>query len=178
MRFDELNKLNQALIEEAESLTQEELEDSILDLLILSYVYGNYDANEDLSTSIDVDTQKMLDSITKKIAGEDYTQRVQKSLKSSEKPLKESLKVILDTEGTRNYNQAKLDVGFSVPNVLKQWETLEDDRVRETHAYLQGVKVHVYDKFYTFDGDSALAPGDFEDARNNCGCRCYLVLSR
>jgi hypothetical protein len=53
-----------------------------------------------------------------------------------------------------------------------------DDRVRETHDYLEGVRVGIDDLFYTFDGDAAYAPGGFGDPSNNVNCRCYLTLVR
>jgi hypothetical protein len=53
-----------------------------------------------------------------------------------------------------------------------------DNRVRDTHFYLEGMTVDINDKFYTYDGDSAYRPGGFEKAENNCGCRCLLMYSR
>ena len=60
---------------------------------------------------------------------------------------------------------------------MKQWQTMRDGRVRDTHSYLQSAMVNLDDKFYTFDGDSALYPGGFELPENNVNCRCWIVLA-
>ena len=58
--------------------------------------------------------------------------------------------------------------------VEKVWATMEDERVRTTHEFLDGVGVPLDTLFFTIDGDSARYPGDFTKAENNCGCRCWL----
>ena len=60
--------------------------------------------------------------------------------------------------------------------VEKVWATMEDERVRETHNFLDGVSVPLGTLFVAIDGDSARYPGDFTKAENNCGCRCWLVF--
>jgi hypothetical protein len=51
---------------------------------------------------------------------------------------------------------------------------MDDDRVRDTHMFLEGVEVPMGERFYTFDGDSAMIPGDFALPENNINCRCTL----
>lgn len=58
--------------------------------------------------------------------------------------------------------------------VEKVWATMEDERVRTTHEFLDGVGVPLDTLFFTIDNDSARYPGDFTKAENNCGCRCWL----
>ena len=58
--------------------------------------------------------------------------------------------------------------------VEKVWATMEDERVRETHNFLDGVSVPLGTLFVAIDGDSARYPGDFTKAENNCSCRCWL----
>lgn len=57
----------------------------------------------------------------------------------------------------------------------KQWHTMLDESVRDTHAYIEGDVVLLGDYFYTWDGDRALHPGDFIKPENNIGCRCRLL---
>ena len=52
-----------------------------------------------------------------------------------------------------------------------------DDKVRDTHSYLQSKKVPIGEEFFTYDGDSALYPGGFKSAENNVNCRCFLTYS-
>ena len=61
--------------------------------------------------------------------------------------------------------------------LYKIWGTMLDEKVRDTHAYLEGMKVPLDAEFYTYDGDHAQAPGGFTDANNNCNCRCALDIS-
>lgn len=59
--------------------------------------------------------------------------------------------------------------------VEKVWATMEDERVRETHNFLDGVSVPLGTLFVAIDGDSARYPGDFTKAENNTNCRCTLT---
>lgn len=56
----------------------------------------------------------------------------------------------------------------------KVWQTMRDDRVRDTHQYIEGVEVPIDAWFYTYDSDMARFPGDFELPENNCNCRCEI----
>ena len=85
---------------------------------------------------------------------------------------------IIDTEAHRDYNTAIYDAGkeSGIQGLKKRWMTMMDGKVRDTHSYLQGMAVGLDDRFYTFDGDSALAPGGFELPENNVNCRCWITL--
>lgn len=58
--------------------------------------------------------------------------------------------------------------------VEKVWATMEDERVRTTHEFLDGVGVPLDTLFFTIDNDSARYPGDFTKAENNTNCRCVI----
>jgi hypothetical protein len=88
----------------------------------------------------------------------------------------------MSAEYHRMYNLGAIDTAEEVQqingiNILKEWHTVGDDKVRETHKYLEGYKIPLDERFYTFDGDSALYPGGFEEAQNNVGCRCILIYT-
>ena len=89
---------------------------------------------------------------------------------------------LAETEAHRVLNEAILDSALDYAekhpdkNVTKTWATRLDDRVRETHDYLEGVTVPVDARFYTFDGDSAMAPGGFSKPQNSINCRCVLRI--
>lgn len=91
---------------------------------------------------------------------------------------------LAETEAHRVLNEAILDSALDYAekhpnkNVTKTWATMLDDRVRETHDYLEGVTVPVDARFYTFDGDSAMAPGGFSKPQNSINCRCILRISK
>ena len=62
--------------------------------------------------------------------------------------------------------------------VTKTWVTMKDDRVRETHDYLEGTTVHYDCEFFTYDGDHSQYPGGFSKPENNVNCRCILLYKK
>lgn len=84
---------------------------------------------------------------------------------------------IAETESHRIANKAALDTAKYAGATKKTWATMLDDRVRESHDYLEGMTVDIDEDFFTFDGDHAPAPGLFETAENNVNCRCELLFS-
>jgi len=84
---------------------------------------------------------------------------------------------IAETEMTRIGNESALGAAVKAGATSKTWLTQLDDRVRDTHTYLESVTVPIDARFYTYDGDSAQAPGLFSKAENNVGCRCELSFS-
>lgn len=91
---------------------------------------------------------------------------------------KEAFHRMIEAEANRCFNEGVIQASKGTKGVMKTWETMGDERVRETHDYLEGMKIPVEEEFITIGGDSALAPGGFQDPENNCGCRCYLTLTK
>lgn len=177
MIFDELNKLTQERINGVNLKDKREVEDTIYDLLVMAYAFGEDYADEILGIEKNTDYEKMGDSILKKTKGENYKDRVEKWLKTENTDLKNDFQRIVETEATRVYNEAILDTAkASGMNVKKRWKTMEDESVRDTHFYLDNVTIGLEEEFLTFDGDSALTPGGFTLAQNNCNCRCVIEL--
>lgn len=174
--IDELNNLKSylSLAMERGDITANEVEDEVLDILIIGWANGLDYASGVLGNSyLDYgDLQKALD---KKIDDKTYKDRVREHFENLDI---DGIIRVADTESHRLYNEAVFESARkSGKNVYKTWETMEDDKVRETHDYLEGVSVPLDERFYTFDGDSALYPGDFNTAENNCNCRCGITLS-
>lgn len=86
---------------------------------------------------------------------------------------KEKLERMIACEANRCFNSGVLEAGKG-ENVTKTWETMEDEKVRDSHWFLQGKTIPFEEEFVTFDGDSALAPGMFQEADNNVNCRCWV----
>lgn len=177
MPYDELNTLKQYFIAaqaENGSISPDDAEDEILDLLIMAYVFGVQSASDSLGMDITADPDKMRESIYKRIADKDFAQRAREAAERGDTA---DLALIAETDAHRVYSEAVVEAGrASGRPVKKRWETMQDSRVRETHDYLQSMVVDLNDEFYTFDGDHALGPGGFQLAENNCGCRCVLDL--
>lgn len=172
--------------------------DEILELLILSYMYGNEAANDMLfgddfiedigftpdstagstTRTIPIDVDSMNEAVYRKIADKDWEQRISDYYDSDNGTADDVYRVV-DTDSHRIYNDAILNVGErSDGAVWKTWETMKDDKVRDTHEYLQSMRVPVNSRFYTYDGDSARYPGDFVSVENNANCRCRIRLTR
>ena len=191
MPFDELNTFKGMVTEyKTEPLTlfekekkREEILDYIGDLLILAYVYGNEQAMYDLGF-VDrdpkdyVDVDKMMETINKPIADKTYVDRITEYLDDEKSDINDFIRVA-ETDTTRVYNTGVVDGGKAsgVTGVKKMWVTMDDERVRSTHEYLQSMVVPLDEDFYTYDGDHAKAPGLFSLPENNIGCRCTLILT-
>lgn len=166
--FDELNKLERGI----KKKTSEEALDDFLTFLASSYDEGfaavAYALGEDISENSErlakalnqtYDGESIFDKFVNYFGGGDY----------------ESLFRLMESETHRVYNIGSFDCAESSgKSLMKRWVTVGDDKVRETHRYLEGVEIPLEDEFQTYDGDSALAPGGFTAVQNNVNCRCIL----
>lgn len=192
MPFDEINTFTEMVrrykeeplaLFEKEKL-REDIEDYIEFLLIEAYTYGNVQAMYDLGL-LDQDPNALIDAdemyaeINKPIAGKTFRVRIEEYLDDEESNINDFVRVA-ETDTTRVYNAGVESGGrhSGISGVGKRWVTMEDDRVRDTHDYLEGMVVPLDADFYTFDSDHARAPGLFTLPENNCGCRCTLQLVR
>ena len=185
MEWDELNLLRSSVEDLLRSYRNERdkaVRDGIADrwcdymefVLCLVYAYGWKDAEEIVGI---VPFRDGLDdkAVNLDIKGESWRERIFSQL---DEDSADGILRIIDTEAHRDYNTGVVNAGqeSGVPGIKKQWLTMMDDRVRETHDYLEGMIVNLEDRFYTFDGDSARFPGDFSLPENNCNCRCSIAL--
>ena len=192
MPFDELNTFKAMVTEyKTQPLAlseKEKLHDDIWDyieyLLFEAYVYGNVQAMDDLGL-LDRDPQELIDRdemervINEPVAGKTYRDRIREYLDAEDSTV-EDFQRVAETDATRVYNAGVVDGGKAsgVPGVQKQWITMEDEKVRSTHEYLQSMTVPLDADFWTWDGDHARAPGLFTLPENNINCRCTLQLIR
>lgn len=188
------------------SVKPKQMSDFVFDLLIMAYVFG-YDAvNETLKTSVKPQTEKEYEVIFKEIAGKTFEQRVyeysiegnvENIIRVAETDMARIYnQAVLDAahaaqEAARRQKQqeqaqqtveeggGQVEEGTAYDGspLSKTWVTMLDEKVRDTHQYLEGMTVPLDDEFYTYDGDHAQAPGGFTAAQNNVGCRCQLDIS-
>lgn len=178
--FDELHVMAATMLEE---YTEEEIVENILNILRVAYIRGAQKACEDLDWEWEDyllfgDEDWEQEVILKEIKGKNVIDRIREHVQANDP---DKLAVVIDTEYHRDFNTGELNMGFyvdknRVTRVKKRWITMGDDKVRDTHSYLEGMEVNIDEKFYTFDGDSALSPGDFTLAENNINCRCIIQL--
>ena len=161
-------------------LTEELLDttiDEMLDLFLLAYASGVTAANNDLGTEKKPSRDDADSAVNAEIAGKTWRERVKEWTDKSGTPY--DLARIAETDMTRIYNTAVLDTvkaNGAENTTYKRWNTMLDDRVRDTHSPLQGVTVPYDADFYSWDGDHAKAPGLFSKPENNISCRCTVEL--
>lgn len=178
--FDNLNVLKTDLTEAYNTYGSlknipAKLDDIVLDYLIYAYVMGVEDVNETFGTNVEVQTDKLEWSVYKKIADKDFRQRVQEYVDNG--GTVEDIMRIAETDTTRIYNEGGIDTAIEAGAQYKTWNTMMDDRVRDTHFPLQSIKAPIDGYFYTWDNDKAKAPGGFTLPENNVNCRCWLTFS-
>lgn len=149
---------------------KKEVSDSLLDLLIMAYVFGVEDVANSLDKKATVDEKKMNESVYKKIDGKTWVERLNEAETSDE------IDRIIETESHRCFCEGQFDNSAGATH--KTWWTQQDDRVRESHWYLDGLTVKVDEYFYTLGGDRALHPMGFGIPTEDINCRCYLEYSK
>ena len=178
--FDELNRFEATLRErfadgKLVKEDEEDIIDEMLDLFLLAYAMGNSVTNDNLSSDWMPPVDDVMKVVDAKVAGKTWRERVEDYFENGGSV--DDLVRIAETETHRGANTAALDTARKAGATSKTWVTMLDDRVRETHGYLEGMTVGIDEDFYTYDGDHASAPGLFELAENNVNCRCELLFS-
>lgn len=182
--FDELNRFDSEIrerfgkesLQKRDKREKEDIIDELLDLFLLAYAMGNSVTNDNLSSDYAPAVDDVIKVVDAKVAGKTWRERVEDYFANG--GTGEDIARIADTEMHRIANTAALDTAKYAGARSKTWVTMLDDRVRDTHDYLEGETVGIDDDFYTFDGDHAPAPGLFELPENNINCRCELLFTR
>ncbi len=165
-KFDELNVIKTKITSLPLNMALDEFQDLLLD----AYVEGFAAAEYFLGGDAELKEKDYLGVLDKKYDGVSI---MEKFSNYYETDAEEDLERLIDSEFHRAYNQGSYDNAIQSKGI-KRWETMEDDKVRETHEYLQSVTAPIDGYFTTFDGDKARFPGDFSKAENNANCRCFL----
>ena len=181
--LDELNRMDSEIrerfgredLQKRDKREEEDIIDELLDLFLLAYAMGNSVTNDNLSSDYAPSVDDVMKVVDAKVDGKTWRERVEDYFANG--GTGEDIARIADTEMHRIANTAALDTAKYAGAKSKTWVTMLDDRVRDTHDYLEGETVGIDDDFYTYDGDHASAPGLFELAENNVNCRCELLFS-
>lgn len=172
-KFDEINALSDGYIESLPD-TFEELVDtveaSLVDMYLEGYASVGYMLGDKVSRQ--PDTDKIMLAVTAVVAGATFYDRLREYYENGDA---ESIKVVVDTEAHRVWEEGADDRATDSGAKTKTWVTVGDNRVRDNHHYLSQVKIPIDADFYTPDGDVGKAPGKFQTAKNNANCRCILM---
>lgn len=184
LAFDEINALTKASYQ-LSSNDPKKVADDMLSFLINAYVLGNTNANEMLHASAVVNAGLMESAIYKRIEGKTFEDRIADHMEVDDLV---GLCLLAEAEFHRVYSAGADDTAMEIDRetrtqggrgtIFKDWLTKLDDKVRNTHDYLEGTRVPLGEDFYTYDGDHAPYPGAFSKVQNNAGCRCIVVYER
>ena len=178
--FDELNKFTVDLQErfpDGKLVVDDEddIIDWLFDLFLLAYANGAAVTGERLGFIWDPTLEDVNKTVNKKVAGKTWRDRAEEYFSNG--GTVDDLIRIAETETHRNANTAALETAKKAGAKNKTWITMMDEKVRDTHQYLEGMTVGIDEDFWTYDNDHASAPGLFEFAENNVNCRCELLFS-
>ena len=132
--------------------------------------------NLTLSTVLNRQRKQVITDIKKTIAvglanGDSYTRMAQRIADSVGKDYRKAMRIVR-TEANRAINRGFQDVSEEASDLLldseyvevKEWCSMEDESVRNTHRHLNGKVVHAMDVFHS-KGRTADCPGDLEHRR-------------
>lgn len=181
--FDELNVLRSHLEEMAIEvlpdgvgrLDGDEVEDALLDYLIYAYSFGVDEANEQLNGKAKVNTSELRETLYRKIEDKTFADRVKEYSKTGDI---EKIMRVATTEANRNANAGAFNTAKKLGAVYKVWNTMKDPKVRDTHDYLEGMKVKLDEEFYTYNGDHTFYPCQFGVPEEDVNCRCFVIYSK
>ena len=157
----------------------EDIIDELLDLFLLSYANGATATNTELGTAVMPSVDAVDAAVYAPVAGETWRDRVMGYFDSGGTLY--DIRRIAETDATRIYNQGAVDAvvaNNATASTVKRWRTMGDEKVRDTHDYLEGMEVPFNADFYTYDGDHAPFPGMFELPENSINCRCVVEIIR
>lgn len=180
LKIDELNVFMREYLQSLSELDPEEVASKVFDYLIDSYIEGFAAAGYLLGDSSEtVNSAKAHETVYLPVAGKTFEDRVLEYCADGDAS---GILLVANTDSHRVFNAGAYERGtlFQLKTskpVTKSWITVCDWKVRGTHSYLHGESAPLADKFYTYDGDSAHFPGDFERVENNAECRCILSYS-
>lgn len=175
MQWDELNTIREYASTFFSRKQDKKARDRFCDyldyVLCLIYMYGWKDAEEIVGIIPFVDG---LDdkAVNQQIGGKTFRDRITDDITPEE------VQRIIDTEAHRDYNTGIFDAATvsGKDGIRKRWNTMKDNRVRDPHAYMEGLEVGLQDRFYTYTGDSAMYPGGFGTPELDVNCRCFITL--
>lgn len=194
--FDEINRLGTYLYEEYEkaNISINEIKENLNSVFIQAFRKGVDVAVKELRDEFDItsdeyaywmDELDRLNSvetvINTKIDGKTWDERLEEHLLNLDGA--SSIEKIVETETHRDmnagiYEVGKLAVSSGHTDLKKTWKTMLDERVRDTHSYLEGVTVGMDEEFYTYNGNHAYYPSQFGVPEEDCNCRCRVTYSK
>lgn len=183
MPFDELNAFKTLQLpthfENGKIRSRQDCEDIIdelLDLFLLAYAQGTLLTNADLSSNIMPTVDDVMRVVDKRVDGKTWKERVWDYYENG--GTEADIVRIAETEAHRDSNAAAYETAKAAGATNKTWRTMGDDKVRDTHYWLDGVSAPIDGEFYNYKGESTQYPGQWGIAEEDVNCRCWVTYSR
>lgn len=180
MPLDELNRLEASLpvyFENGRIKSRKDL-DEILDMLealfLLAYANGAEAVNLSLSSDIAPVLDDVMKTVDAKIGGKTWRERVEEYYRNGGDAA--DIVRIAETECHRDANAAAYDTAVKAGAKEKTWRTMRDDKVRDSHYWLDGVTVPIDAEFYNDMGDKTMYPGQWGVPEEDVNCRCWVTF--
>lgn len=181
--FDEINNLKNELplfFDEDGRMKQgkediDPLLDMLEDLFLLSYARGAVLTASDLEyTGAQPTAQDAESTVNREIQGKTWRQRIL-DYQQNGGTLDDVVRIV-ETESHRDANAGAYETAIKAGATTKTWRTMGDDRVRDTHWYLDGVSAPIDGVFYSYMGGETKFPGEWGIPEEDCNCRCWLTF--
>lgn len=135
--------------------------------------------NTTLYDALGIDTKKLKrtirQEITRGLAEGMATSAIARNISNASGAPLYNAKRIARTEGHRVLCSAQYDAQQESishgADVVKQWDSTLDGHTRPTHRMLDG-QIREVDEPFESGGKTAMYPGDFGEASEDCNCRC------
>lgn len=178
--FDELNKLIATLPAYVDEKTgklkdRDSLLDMLEDFFLLAYANGVESTNLSLGSDYSASLETVMDTVDKEIQGKNWRQRVREYYDNGGTVA--DIARIAETEAHRDANAGAYAAAVAGGATVKVWNTMLDDRVRDTHQWLEGVQAPIDGVFFNEYGASTRYPGEWGIPEEDVNCRCFLTYA-
>lgn len=151
----------------------EDLLDEMFDLFLLAYANGVEATNLSLSFGYEPSMDDALKTVDAKVVGKTWRERMREYFDSG--GTADDVIRIVETETHRDANAGAYETAKAAGATEKVWHTMMDDRVRDSHFWLEGVSAPIDGVFYNYKGESTMYPGQWGIAEEDINCRCWLT---
>jgi len=149
---------------------------------VVKALVTNSAISEGLYKSLGVDTKHLRDVIAQEIsrgiaANASFSEMARNVANQAGVTMKRARTIVI-TESHRIQEEASQDARTEAKkqgcNIVKQWDATMDHKTRDSHRRLDG-QIRDVDEPFEIDGKTAMHPGGFGRAEEDCNCRCVAL---
>lgn len=149
---------------------------------VVKALVTNSAISEGLYKSLGVDTKHLRKVIASEISrgiasGAAYSEII-RNVANQAGVAKNRARTIVLSESHRIREEASQDARVEAKkqgcNIVKQWDATLDGKTRDSHRRLDG-QIREVDEPFEIDGKTAMQPGGFGRAEEDCNCRCVAL---